>query len=112
MHSVPACAREGHGVHSLDYEIAYRWPGMSTNRQEMTPMSVAPPALITQQSAARLIGCTVETVRTFIAQGLLPGYRIGQRMIRVKRCDVEALMHPVPTTPVASGPPIPRTAVT
>jgi excisionase family DNA binding protein len=55
--------------------------------------------MITQLAAASILGCTVATIRTFIAEGRLPGYRIGPRMIRVRRDDVEALICPVPTTP-------------
>jgi excisionase family DNA binding protein len=64
-------------------------------------MPIDASTIISLQVAARIYGCTPATIRTFIADGRLPGYRIGARMIRVKRCDVEALMSPVPTTPAA-----------
>jgi len=62
-------------------------------------MPIDASTIISLQVAARIYGCTVATIRTFVAEGLLPGYRIGPRMIRVKRSDVDALMSPVPTRP-------------
>jgi excisionase family DNA binding protein len=36
-------------------------------------------------------------IENLIASGDLPAYRIGKRMLRVRRSDVEALLQRVPT---------------
>lgn len=47
--------------------------------------------------AAEYLSVTDRTVRNFIAQGRLNGYRIGPRTIRVDRAEVDALLTPIPT---------------
>ncbi|WP_367618435.1 excisionase family DNA-binding protein [Luteococcus sp.] len=44
------------------------------------------------QSAARRLGVCPRTVRRMIADGRLPSYRVGDRLIRVQRADVDALV--------------------
>lgn len=51
--------------------------------------------LITAEEAARLIGVTERTVRTWIATGILPAYRLGPRVVRLKMADVERALTPV-----------------
>ena len=53
---------------------------------------------MTQKDVARTCHATVITVRTWIADGRLPAYRVGPKMIRIKRSDVDALLSPMPTT--------------
>ena len=53
---------------------------------------------ISLQVAAEILGVSVDTVRRRIADGSLPAERIGPRLLRVRRADVEALLAPVPTT--------------
>jgi excisionase family DNA binding protein len=48
-------------------------------------------------SAADYVGFSERTLRRYIAEGLVPAYRIGPRQLRLKRCDLDALMRPVPT---------------
>ena len=40
--------------------------------------------------------CT-KTMRRYISQGLLTGYRFGPRLIRVDLNEVDALLHPIAT---------------
>lgn len=47
--------------------------------------------------AAEYLSVTDRTVRNFIAEGRLTGYRIGRRTIRVDRTEVDALLTPIPT---------------
>ena len=54
---------------------------------------------MTQRDVARTCHVTVITVRTWIADGRLPAYRLGPKMIRIKRSDVNALLSPLPTKP-------------
>lgn len=51
--------------------------------------------LITQQQAAKMLGLTVRTIRSLIADGTLKGYRIGPRTIRLRLDEVEAALVPV-----------------
>jgi excisionase family DNA binding protein len=40
-------------------------------------------------------GVHTHTLRRWIAQGRLPAYRVGPRLIRVDLADIDALMRPV-----------------
>lgn len=54
---------------------------------------------LNRYEAAEVIGCSERTIRNYIAQGTLPGYRVkGSRFLRVKRADVEALLVRIPST--------------
>jgi len=53
---------------------------------------------MTLDQAAAYLGVAVITVRRRIADGSLPAYRLGPRLIRVRATDVRALLHGVPTT--------------
>lgn len=53
---------------------------------------------MTPQQAADHLGITDRTLRRYIARGQLPAYRMGNRVIRVRLGDVEALLRPIPTT--------------
>ncbi|WP_396121957.1 excisionase family DNA-binding protein [Aestuariimicrobium sp. p3-SID1156] len=44
------------------------------------------------QSAARRLGVCPRTARRMIADGRLPSYRIGDRLIGAQRADVDALV--------------------
>lgn len=52
---------------------------------------------ISLQVAAKILGVSTKTVRRYIADGSLPAERLQERLLRVRRGDVEALLHPVPT---------------
>lgn len=55
------------------------------------------PEFITKHEAAAILACSVDTVRRRVADGSLPAYRLGGRVLRFKRDDVYRLLHPVPT---------------
>jgi excisionase family DNA binding protein len=42
-------------------------------------------------------GVSEKTLRRYIAQGKLTGYRLGPRLIRVDLDEVETLLRPIPT---------------
>ena len=41
------------------------------------------------------LGCSPDTVRRMIARRELPAVRVGKRLIRVRRVDIERAMRPV-----------------
>lgn len=67
----------------------------------MTDQTVSP-RFLSLQAAALEYGFSVRTLRRYMADGALPGYRIGPRQIRVKREDLQALMVRIPTADAAS----------
>lgn len=54
--------------------------------------------LVTLQYASRTRGVSERTLRRRIADGSLPAYRFGPRLLRVKLADLDQLMQRVPTT--------------
>lgn len=53
---------------------------------------------LTVQEAAEVYGVSARTLRARIADGSLPGYRLGPRVIRVRVEDLDALMQRIPTS--------------
>ena len=53
---------------------------------------------MSQAEAAEYLGVTERTIRNYISRGDLPGHRVrGSRLVRVDRCDLDALLCPIPT---------------
>lgn len=52
---------------------------------------------ISQAEAAEYLGMSVKTVRRYISEGRLTGFRLGNQQLRVDRDEVEALFKPIPT---------------
>lgn len=52
---------------------------------------------LTLPEAAEVVGQSVKTLRRRIAAGSLVAYRFGPRSIRVKRADLEASGHRIPS---------------
>jgi excisionase family DNA binding protein len=61
------------------------------------PKPVEPPVskMIGLPEAAEQLGVDVYTIRRLIAAGKLPAYRIGSKIIRLHRDDVERLLIPI-----------------
>lgn len=53
--------------------------------------------LITLAEAAESLTLDEKTIRRYISSGMLTGYRIGPRVIRVDAAEVEALARPIPS---------------
>jgi excisionase family DNA binding protein len=51
---------------------------------------------INLNSAAKRTGLSVKTLRRYIANGILPAYRVGPRAIRVDVDDIESLFKRMP----------------
>ena len=57
--------------------------------------------LVSTLAAAKRYGISEKSIRRYIAQGLITGYRVGQRrLIRVDLVECDArLLTPIPTVP-------------
>lgn len=53
--------------------------------------------LISQAQAAEYLGVTERTIRNYVSRGMLRGYRVGGRLVRIDQADVEQLLRPIPT---------------
>ena len=52
---------------------------------------------VSLQEAADYYKISTDSVRRYISQGLVPGYRLPGRTIRVKRSDLDKLARRIPT---------------
>lgn len=50
---------------------------------------------LTIAQAAEILGVHHITVRRYLARGILRGYRIGPRSIRIRRADLDAVRTPI-----------------
>ena len=66
---------------------------MSTNHMAGVPR-FEPESL---QQAAQRCGVTVRTMRRWVVEGRLTGYRLGSTLIRLDRAEVDALLTPIHT---------------
>lgn len=63
-----------------------------------------PRPYLTIRETAALLALSVRTIHRYIAEGKLRAYRVaGERSIRIKREDVEALLEPVGAEGETSG---------
>ncbi|WP_337678393.1 excisionase family DNA-binding protein [Ornithinimicrobium kibberense] len=72
--------------------------GMATTTRTATAMSSR--RYETLAAAADRTGISVKTLRRRIADGSLPAYRTGRRIIRVSPEEVDGLLKPVPSSVV------------
>ena len=59
------------------------------------------PARVGITEAAAYADVSTRTIRRWIAAGMLPGYRLGPRLVKVDLADLEALARRIPTGGVA-----------
>ena len=60
------------------------------------PAQKATRRFVTLDIAAEYLSVDKRTVRNFIAQGRLAGYRTGPRLIRVDLNEIDAMLRPIP----------------
>lgn len=66
-------------------------------RRPDKPAERIAPAFTNQTGAATYLGCTGRTIRNMIADGRLPGYKLGDsRAVRIRIADLEAMLRPIP----------------
>jgi excisionase family DNA binding protein len=58
--------------------------------------AIKPRKLISVEAAASCLDMNPRSIRRYIADGKLAGYRIGDKLIRVDQADVDALIRPIP----------------
>ncbi|QGF22435.1 helix-turn-helix domain-containing protein [Raineyella fluvialis] len=64
-----------------------------------------PKKLVTMQVAADAYGLSVRTIRSYVAQGLITGYRMpGGRAIRVEMNEIDRAITTIPTVGTIAGP--------
>jgi excisionase family DNA binding protein len=57
-----------------------------------------PRTWITIEQAAEQLGVSRRSIRRYIADGLLPAYRVaGDHLIRIAQDDLDQMMVPIPT---------------
>jgi len=66
-----------------------------TARKAATPEQLDPTKYATVKEAAEMLGVNSATVRRWIDAELIKAYRLGPRMLRVKRSDLDALLSPI-----------------
>lgn len=47
------------------------------------------PILVSLESAAKMLQCSIKTMRRYVDRGELTAYRVGPRMIRIRVTDLE-----------------------
>ena len=52
--------------------------------------------LVTVERAAEYADCAPRTIRRYVAAGLIPGYRMGPRLVRVDLAELDAMLRPIP----------------
>ena len=57
-------------------------------------LAASTPPVMTVQDVAAYLGVTTKTVRTMVADGRLRCYRLGDRIIRFRRSDIDAALQP------------------
>lgn len=67
---------------------------MAVNTQS-TPPPPSPP-LISLTEAAQRVGVAPNTLRRWVAQGLVPARRVGPRLIRIDPADLADLVRVIP----------------
>lgn len=52
------------------------------------------PAQLTREEAAELLRVSVSTIDRYLKDGTIPKAKVGKRLVRVNRSDIEALLTP------------------
>ncbi len=64
-----------------------------------------PHKLVTQETAAERLGLSKKTIRRWIAEGRITGYRVGPRYVRLDLDEVErSMVQRIPPASMGSGP--------
>jgi excisionase family DNA binding protein len=58
------------------------------------PTTPASPSAWSINDVATYLGVTARAVRTMVADGRIPAYRLGARVVRFRRSDIDAALQP------------------
>lgn len=61
----------------------------------------ATPRLTSIASAAEYADVSARTIRRYISTGLIPGYRVGPRLVKVDLGDLDNLAQRIPTAAIS-----------
>jgi hypothetical protein len=76
----------------------------STTRTPRSGSTTSPSLrLVSLTAGAAFADVSVRTLRRYIAQGLLTGYRVGPRLVKVDLNELEQLARPIPAARRSSG---------
>lgn len=70
---------------------------MASRRVPPAPQPLPQRRLAAVQDGASYAGVSTKTIRRWIANGVLPGYRMGPRLLKVDLNDLDALARRIPT---------------
>ncbi len=76
----------------------------------MTTIQSPSRRLVNLASAGQYADVHPRTLRRWIASGLLTGYRVGPRLLKVDLNELDAMMTPIPTAASTGGDPQPPNA--
>lgn len=77
----------------------------------MPPSARRPERLTSVQNAANYGDVSTRTIRRWIASGVIPGYRVGPRLVKVDLDDLDRIARPIPSArPTSAGAKAARTA--
>lgn len=62
---------------------------------EIVQLPDVPPAFVSRAAAAEHLGIDTRTLDRMIADGEVPAYRVGRKLVRLRWADVEALLVPI-----------------
>jgi excisionase family DNA binding protein len=75
--------------------MPYTWKAKPHMAGSHPPVVDASDEWMTQKQAAEKIKVTVATVRSMIDRGELPAYRLGPRVVRIRRSDLDSVLTPI-----------------
>ncbi|WP_083980070.1 excisionase family DNA-binding protein [Demequina salsinemoris] len=67
------------------------------------PTEYDPDQTFSLTTAGELLGCSTDTVRRMIARGDLKAVRVGKRLIRIRRRDLDRALRPVTRVDLVSA---------
>ena len=71
---------------------------MAAKNQTPAQPDQSPRRWLSQQQAADYLGVTDRTIRNLISRGVVRGYRLGTRSVRIDARELDAALRPIPTS--------------
>jgi excisionase family DNA binding protein len=88
--------KRAHGITSASWRAAVARIGRDEAGAQLPAERRKAPEYLTPEEAAETLGIHVQTMRGYIRNGRVPGFRLaGERAIRVLRTDLEKVLEPL-----------------